>query len=431
MTDSPPELSRRSLCKLLAAGASVVAIAPQAVAGSLTAPTAVDTGHVENGSVKFPPWRGAADTPSSPPPSPLPPEQRVGFAIVGLGRLALEQILPAFGKSMNAKPVALVSGTPDKLKTVASQYGIKPDACYSYEDFDRIRNNPEVKVVYIVLPNAMHREFCERAAAAGKHVLTEKPMSISSNDGQAMVEACRKSDVKLMVAYRIQYEPYNRRAMKLVRSNHYGRLIAYNGINTQTVAPDGDRQWRHKREMAGGGSLFDIGLYCLNTARFLTGEEPIEVYANTYSPTGDPRYAEVEETVQFTLRFPSNTFANCLTSYGGRDDKYQRLNLEGATVDMPNAFLYQGQRMSVIERVSDATRNAEITLEPKNQFAQEIDHMAECVLTGQEPWTPGEEGVQDHKLMEAIYESARTGMPVKLAPVEGLDHFRGKPPKEA
>jgi len=288
-----------------------------------------------------------------------------------------------------------------------------------------------VKVVYIVLPNAMHREFCERAAAAGKHVLTEKPMSISSNDGQAMVEACRKSDVKLMVAYRIQYEPYNRRAMKLVRSNHYGRLIAYNGINTQTVAPDGDRQWRHKREMAGGGSLFDIGLYCLNTARFLTGEEPIEVYANTYSPTGDPRYAEVEETVQFTLRFPSNTFANCLTSYGGRDDKYQRLNLEGATVDMPNAFLYQGQRMSVIERVSDATRNAEITLEPKNQFAQEIDHMAECVLTGQEPWTPGEEGVQDHKLMEAIYESARTGMPVKLAPVEGLDHFRGKPPKEA
>jgi predicted dehydrogenase len=219
--------------------------------------------------------------------------------------------------------------------------------------------------------------------------------------------------------------------MKLVRSNHYGRLIAYNGINTQTVAPDGDRQWRHKREMAGGGSLFDIGLYCLNTARFLTGEEPIEVYANTYSPTGDPRYAEVEETVQFTLRFPSNTFANCLTSYGGRDDKYQRLNLEGATVDMPNAFLYQGQRMSVIERVSDATRNAEITLEPKNQFAQEIDHMAECVLTGQQPWTPGEEGVQDHKLMEAIYESARTGMPVKLAPVEGLDHFRGKPPKEA
>lgn len=430
MTDDAPQLNRRALCKLMAAGAGVAAIAPQAMAGSFSAPTPVDVGHVENGSVKFPPWRGDADTPSSPPPSPLPPDQRVGFAIVGLGRLALEQILPAFGKSMNARPVALVSGSPEKLKAVAAQYGISSEACYSYEDFDRLRDNAEVKVVYIVLPNGMHKEFCERAAAAGKHVLTEKPMSVSSKDGQAMVEACRKAGVKLMVAYRIQYEPYNRRAMTLVRSKHYGRLVAYNGVNTQTVAPDGDRQWRHKKAMAGGGSLFDIGLYCLNTARFLTGEEPTEVYASIYSPAGDPRYAQVEETVQFTLRFPSNTFANCLTSYGGRDDKYQRLNLETAAIDMPNAFLYQGQRMSVIERADDATRNGELTLQPKSQFAQEIDHMAECVLTGQEPWTRGEEGVQDHKLMEAIYESARTGMPVKLHPVDKLDQFRGKPPKD-
>lgn len=431
MSNDLPDINRRALCTWMAAGVSAAVVAPHAVAATFTPPSSVDIGKVENGSVKFPPWRGPADTPTSPPPSPLAPEQRVGFAIIGLGRLSLEQILPAFAKSLKAKPVALVSGTPDKLHTVAKQYGINPEACYSYEDFDRIRDNPEVKAVYIVLPNAMHRQFCERAAKAGKHVLTEKPMSINSEDGQAMVEACRQAQVKLMVAYRIQYEPYNRRVMEAVRSRKYGRLLAYHGINTQTVAADGERQWRHKKDMAGGGSLFDIGLYCLNTARFITGEEPVEVFASTYSPAGDPRFAEVEETVQFMLRFPSHTVANCLTSYGGRDDKYQRLNLETAAVDMPNAYAYHGQRMSVIERDDDVTRNGEIALEPQNQFAQEIDHMADCVLTDSEPWTRGEEGVQDHKLMEAIYESARTGQPVKLPAVEGLDPFRGKPVKKA
>lgn len=428
---NPPELNRRSLCKLLAAAAGTAALAPQAMAEGFTPPTVVDVGKVENGSVTFPPWRGPADTPSSQPATPLPPEQRVGFAIVGLGRLSLEEILPAFGESLYAKPVALVSGTPDKLKAVATQYGIKPEACYSYEDFERIADNPDIKVVYIVLPNAMHRQFCERAAAAGKHVLTEKPMSVSSRDGQAMVEACRQAKVKLMVAYRIQYEPYNLRARKLVQDKQHGRLVAYTATNTQTVAEDGERQWRHKKDMAGGGSLPDIGLYCLNTARFITGEEPVEVFAQLYSPTRDPRYAEVEETVQFTLRFPSGTFANCLTSYGARDDKYQRLNLESASVDMPNAFLYQGQQLSIIERDGDATRNGRLTLQPRNQFTQELDHMAQCVLHDQQPWTPGEEGVQDHKLMEAIYESARTGQPVKLEPVQGLDHFRGTPPKQS
>ncbi|WP_219856715.1 Gfo/Idh/MocA family protein [Pseudomonas capeferrum] len=431
MSQHLPDTNRRALCAWMATGVCAAVVAPHAIAGPFTPPTAVDIGKVENGSVKFPPWRGPADAPSSPPPAPLPPEQRVGFAIVGLGRLSLEQILPAFAKSLKAKAVALVSGTPEKLQAVAKQYGIKPEACYSYEDFDRIRDNPEVKAVYIVLPNAMHRQFCERAAKAGKHVLTEKPMSINSKDGQAMVDACRQAQVKLMVAYRIQYEPYNRHVREFVQNDKYGRLLAYHGVNTQTVAADGERQWRHKKDMAGGGSLVDIGLYCLNTARFITGEEPIEIFATTYSPAGDPRFAEVEETVQFMLRFPSHAVANCLTSYGGRDDKYQRLNLETAAIDMPSAYAYHGQRLSVIERDDQATRNGELTLEPENQFAQEIDHMADCILTDSEPWTRGEEGVQDHKLMEAIYESARTGQPVKLAAVEGRDRFRGKPPKKA
>jgi predicted dehydrogenase len=426
--DSP---DRRRLIQAVGVGTAALVTGTRAAAQTYAPPTPIDVGAVENGKVKFPPWRGPADTPSAPPRSLMPPEQRVGFAIVGLGRLALEEILPAFSESSKAKPVALVSGSPEKLHAVAAQYGIKPDACYSYETFDTIRDNPEIKVVYIVLPNAMHREYCERAAKAGKHVLTEKPMTISSRDGQAMVAACEKAGVKLMVAYRIQYEPYNHRAQKFVREKSFGRLLAYHGINTQTVAADGALQWRHKKAMAGGGSMYDIGLYCLNTARFVTGEEPVEVYASIYSPPNDPRFAEVEETVSFTLRFPSNTYANCFTSYGGRDDKHARMNLETAVVDMPNVYLYQGQQMIVTARQGDATSQNELVLTPKNQFAAEIDHMAECVLTGRKPYTPGEEGVQDHKIIEAIYESARTGKPIKLAPVAGLDAFRGPPPEDA
>ena len=420
--------NRRNLLKLGAAGATGVLISTTtAQSQAYPAPSGVDTGAVKDGKVTFPEWRGPEEAASGNPPAPLPPEERVGFAVVALGRLSLEEILPAFGETRKAKLVALVSGSPEKMKTVARQYGVKPEACYSYEDFDSIRDNPEVKAVYVVLPNSMHREYVERAARAGKHVLCEKPMSISSADGQEMVKVCAESKVKLMVAYRIQYEATNLFLAEKIRAKAYGRLVGMSAINVQTVAENGAEQWRHKKALAGGGSLPDIGLYCLNTARFLTGEEPVEVMATQYRPPDDPRYAEVEETVSFTLRFPSNFIANCFTSYGARDDKHQRLNFEKATVDMANAYKYQGQRLSVTELDGEKSVQKEIEITPNNQFAAEIDHMATCVIEDRKPRTPGEEGVQDHVLMEAIYESARTGMPVRLTAPDRLDAFRGPP----
>ena len=360
----------------------------------------------------------------------MPPEQRVGFAIVGLGRLALEEILPAFAQSKKAKPVALVSGTPDKLQAVARQYGIAPEHCYDYASFDRIRDNPAVKAVYIVTPNGLHREFTERAARAGKHVLCEKPMTVGSADGRAMVAACARANVHLMVAYRIQYETYNKRLQQMTRDHRFGRLVGMSAINVQTTAPDGDLQWRLKKPLAGGGSLFDIGLYLINTSRFLLGEEPVEVWATRFSPPGDPRFAEVEQTNSFVLRYPSNALVNCFCSYGARDDKHQRLNFERAVADMPNAYQYQGQRLTIIGRQEDATSQNELVLEPANQFAAEIDHMATCVLENRKPRTPGEEGVQDHVIMEAVYESERTGRPVALKRYDTLDTFRGPPVME-
>ncbi|KQT51038.1 oxidoreductase [Aureimonas sp. Leaf454] len=433
MSNEPPattgaELQRRDLLKFGGFGAAGLLFGSRAAsAADLPPPSPVDRGRVEEGRVVFDPWRSPADTPSAPPPAPLSPDERVGFAIVGLGRLSLEELLPAFAQSKKAKVTALVSGSPGKLRTVASQYGIDPAACYDYESFDAIADNEAVQVVYVVLPNALHREFTERAAKAGKHVLCEKPMATSVEDAEAMVATCAAAKVKLMIAYRIQYEIYNRQLMDWVREKRFGRLVAMSATNVQTVADNGAEQWRHKRALSGGGSLPDIGLYCLNTARFLTGEEPVEVSALLHSPPDDPRYAEVEETVAFRLRFPSGFIAQCLTSYGARDDKHQRLNFERASVDMPNAYSYTGQRLTIAERDGDATAETAVKLEANNQFAAEIDHMATCILDDRTPRTPGEEGVQDHRLMEAIYRSAETGAPVALPAPERLDAFRGPP----
>lgn len=419
MMDRSPSLSRRGLVGgtslLLASGPAAMAATPP--------PRPADIGSVQDGRVTFPNWKGEADRPSPPPPAPMPPGERVGFAIVGLGRLSLEELLPAFAECKRARPVALVSGTPEKLRTVGAQYGIKPEALYNYAEFDRIAENPEVKVVYIVLPNGMHHEFTLRAARAGKHVLCEKPMANSSAEAREMVEACRADNVRLMVAYRCQYEPYNRRATDLMRSGELGAARFIEASNTQVQGAVA--QWRFSKALAGGGALPDIGLYCLNAARFYSGEEPVEVFARIHTPANDPRYGEVEESMAFMLRFPSGLIANCATSYGAHESKDLRVRLEKGWIDVANAFAYQGQSLRVASRDGKAEAIRELRLGQKNQFALEIDHMAQCVLQNRAPRTPGEEGVQDHVIMEALYRSAETGAAVALPAASGLDATRG------
>ncbi|MFC7052088.1 Gfo/Idh/MocA family protein [Hansschlegelia quercus] len=420
MTDETG-VSRRGV--IAAGGVGLVGATIAGSAAAYTPPSPVDAGAVKSGKVEFPNWRGDADKPSAPPPAPEAPAKRVGFAIVGLGRLALEEILPAFGEAKKARPVALVSGSPDKARVVGEQYGIKPEALYDYASFDRIADNPEIEAVYIVLPNAMHREFVERAAKAGKHVLCEKPMATSSVDARAMTKACADAKVQLMIAYRCQYEPNNRAVQKLVRDGAMGAVKIVEATNTQVMGT-GD-QWRFRKELAGGGALPDIGLYCLNAARFLTGEEPTEVFARIRNPKDDPRYREVEETIAFTLVFPSGVIANCSSSYGAHENKDLRVHLEKGTIDLERAFAYEGQELKLSRRDGTAESIETKRLGQKNQFALELDHMAECLREGRRPRTPGEEGVQDHVIMEALYESTRSGAPVTLSAVSGLDSTRG------
>ncbi len=348
------------------------------------------------------------------------------FIAVGLGRLALEEILPAFGESKKARVAALVSGDASKAQTVARQYGIAERSIYSYQTYDSIRDNPDVQVIYIVLPNSMHAEYTIRGAQAGKHILCEKPMATSVKDCEEMVAACRKADRKLMVAYRIQYEPYNRLVRKLVRAKTFGQVKLIDAVNTQR---QGDpQQWRLKRALAGGGSLPDIGIYCLNTARFLTGEEPVEVIASIYTPAADPRFREVEDVVSWQMRFPSGIISNNLTSYDAHNSKRYRVHATEGWYGLDPAFSYNGLQMETARAEGEVERIERPRINAKNQFALELDHMAECVKENKQPYTPGEEGLQDQRLMEAIYEAARIGRPVKLKAANKPDAFRGAEP---
>lgn len=413
----------RGLLVVGVAGALPIAAAEAAAAAEALTPAA--TGPLD---VKLPPLEAATDPKGAEPFNPDAPERRVGYAIVGLGHLTLNEILPAFGQSKHAKPVALVSGDAEKMRKVAQQYGIKPSSCYSYKTYDNLKDNPEVEVIYIVLPNSMHHEYTLRGAKAGKHILCEKPMANSVKECEEMIAACQKADKKLMIAYRIQYEPLNRQAQKMVRDKTYGTTKLIQMMNCQNQAHD--QQWRHKKALAGGGSLPDVGLYCLNTTRFLLGEEPTEVSAQIYSTPGDDRFKEIEENVSFTLRFPSGVISQCMTGYGSFNNKSYAVYAETGTIKMDPAFPYRGLAQ---ERVH-APNGKQLTEKPSNpdkdQFALEIDHMAECVRQNKMPYTPGEEGLQDQRIMEAIYQSAKENRPVKLPAVNKVDAFRGAPPKE-
>ena len=355
------------------------------------------------------------------------PDRRVGFAIVGLGRLSIDQILPAFGRSKFCKPVALVSGDPEKARKIADQYGIKTSSLYSYESFDTIAQNPEVKVVYIVLPNSMHLEYTVRSAKAGKHVLSEKPMAVSTAECEKMIAACRGANVKLMIAYRQQYEPMNREIVKMRKSGKLGTPRAFIATNSQN---QGDpNQWRQKRALAGGGCLPDVGLYCLNAARFWSDEEPVEVFGQIFQPKDDPRFTEVEASCNFTLRFPSGLLASCNTGYAAHRSQWARLEGSDSWAELAPAFAYNGLKLRSNRLMDQHEVVMEPTIESKDQFAAEMDHMAECVVKNQQPHTPGEEGLQDQRLMEAIYESARTGRAVRVQPPS--QPTRGPEPSES
>jgi len=339
---------------------------------------------------------------------PEPPGKKLGWAIVGLGSLSINQILPAFAKCEKSNVVAFVSGHPEKAKKLALRYGVNPKNIYNYQNYDSIKDNPEVDVIYVVLPNGMHAEYTVRGLQAGKHVLSEKPMANTPAECEQMIAAGKKADRKLMVAYRCRYEPYNKEAIRIAQSKELGP--------TQMILADagfkmGDpTQWRLNKALAGGGSMMDIGIYALNAARYLTGEEPTEVNAMMYTTPNDPRFKEVEEHVTFQLRFPSGVLANCSSSYGYfHQSHYRVLGTEGR-LELDPATWYNGLRL----KVERGNVFEDIDLPVMDHFALEMDHMSDCVMQNKQPLTPGEEGLRDMKIIAAVYDAAKSGKTVKL-----------------
>jgi predicted dehydrogenase len=338
---------------------------------------------------------------------PSPPARKLGWALVGLGRLSINQILPAFAKCEKSRVTGFVSGSPDKAKALALRYGVAEKNIYDYASIDRIRDNSDIDILYVVLPNGMHAEYTIRALEAGKHVLCEKPMANTPDECEQMIAAARKANRKLMVAYRVRYEPYNRALIQSVRDQEMGPLkvvLADAGFSI------GDpNQWRLNRKLAGGGSMMDIGIYAVNAARFLTGEEPTEVNAMEQTDRRDPRFKEVEDTVTFQLRFPSGVLANCTSSYGAPFNRYRVVGPKG-WVELEPGSGYSGMRMR-----ANVGRTLEERFHPVvDHFAAEMDHLSGCVMDGTEPLTPGEEGLKDLKVIMGIYDAARSRRTVTL-----------------
>jgi predicted dehydrogenase len=344
----------------------------------------------------------AADAP------PAPADRKLGYAFVGLGSLCMNQLLPGIAKCKHARPVALVSGHPDKAKQQTEKYGINPKNIYNYENFDSIKDNPEIDVVYVVLPNSMHAEYTVRAAKAGKHVQCEKPMAVSVAECQQMIDACKAAGRKLAIGYRLHYEPNTLACIKAIKDQEAGKIqIIEAGAGFSIGDP---AQWRLKKALSGGGCLMDIGIYALQAARYLSGEEPIEVTAQTFADRQDPRFKEVEQHCNFQLRFPSGVLASCVSSYATGLNRFVAHTTKGSATLDP-ALSYNGVKFH-IQRPGQPEESP--NLPDIDQFAAEIDAFAQCILTNTPSQTPGEEGLRDVRIMQGIYESAETGKAVKL-----------------
>lgn len=331
------------------------------------------------------------------------PGKRIGYCIVGLGRISVDHFMPGVKASSHSRVTAVVSGHPDKAKRIAAQYGLPDSAIYSYETYDRIRDNPEIDAVYIGLPNSMHAEYTIRAAEAAKHVLCEKPMSTSVADAKAMIAAAAKANKKLMIAYRDQLEPINLRAIQLIRDGSLGKVQAIESANGFNIARG---EWRLNKKLAGGGPLLDVGVYSLNATRYLTGEEPEAISAYSSVIDHDGRFDEVEENVSWTMKFPSGILASCTSTYGGDMDGYFKVHGSGGWMQVNSAFGYEGQHLTAHIYKGDQHLDEPAKEKDPSHFIRMADHFSNCIIEGTTPKSPGEEGLRDMELMAQIYKSA-------------------------
>jgi len=332
------------------------------------------------------------------------PKRLVRYAVVGCGHIAQVAVLPAFGNARrNSRLAAIVSGDPVKRDELRKKYEVER-AC-SYEQYDELLASGAIDAVYIALPNSLHAEYAERAARAGVHVLCEKPMAVTEAQCELMARAAREGRVKLMIGYRLHFERANLEAVEVARSGRIGEPRLFTSTFTMQVVPDNIRAQR----ALGGGTLYDIGIYCINAARSLFRDEPLEVRAIAAGAIGD-----VEESVSALLRFPNERLASFTCSFGAtKVSEYRLVGTKGELAVDP-AYEYAKpleHRLSLDGNVVSERRFAK-----RDQFAPELLYFSDCVLQNRDPEPSGEEGLADVRVIRALYESIRRGAAVELAP---------------
>jgi predicted dehydrogenase len=331
--------------------------------------------------------------------------EHVRYAVVGLGHISQAAVLPAFkNASENSKLTALVSDDPVKLKELAKKY--KVERTYSYEEYDACLQSGLVDAVYIALPNHLHAEYTIRAARAGVHVLCEKPMAVTEAECREMMQETAAHRVKLMIAYRLHFEETNLKAAELVRGGAIGEAKYFESCFSMQVKPGGIRVQRE----AGGGTLYDIGVYCINAARYLFRDEPTEVMAFC-AHSHDPRFTEVDEATTAMMRFPDGKLAMFTCSFGAADvSSYRIVGAEG-DLRVDPAYHYTGKLAHHLTVGGKTTKTA---FRARDHFAPELLYFSKCILHGEEPEPSGTEGLADVRIIEAMYRSAVENRPIEI-----------------
>lgn len=334
--------------------------------------------------------------------------KRIRYAVVGLGWIAQAAVLPAFANATeNSELVALISDDPTKRQELGKQYGVRP---YSYDEYDDCLNSGEIDAVYIALPNHMHCDYTVRAANAGIHVLCEKPMAVTVEECETMIRACNDNNVKLMIAYRLHFEEANLQAVEIVKSGQIGEPRIFNSVFSEQVEEGNIRV----REITGGGTLYDIGVYCINAARYLFQDEPIEVFAVSANK-GEQRFSEVEEMTSAILRFPNERVAAFTCSFGVASvSTYQIVGTKG-DLRLDPAYGFQGE---LKHQLTINGQTQERTFPARDQFAAELLYFSDCILQGKDPEPSGTEGLNDIRIIRALYHSIAIGSFVSLAGLE-------------
>lgn len=331
------------------------------------------------------------------------PELRV--AIMGLGSYG-SRVAEAMKSSKKAKLVGVISGTPSKVKTWQDKYDIPEKNCYNYENFDRLKDNPDIDAVYIITPNALHHDQCLRVAKAGKHVICEKPMAVNAQEGKEMVDACRKANVKLLIGYRMHFEAKTLEIIRMRKEGDFGKALFFQGLCGFRIGDP--NQWRMNKQLSGGGSMMDIGIYAVNGARYMIGEEPTWVSAQE-TKTDPVKFKDgIDETIQFQFGFPGGAVASCLSTYSMNNLDRFFLNGENGFAEM--------QPSSGYGPIIGRTHKGELKQEHITHQTVQMDEMADIILQNKKPIVPvdGEEGLKDMKIIDAIYLAAKTGKRIEL-----------------